>query len=186
MTLSDAENGTHSTSRHARRTLARGVAVVVATTGLVAASSLMANAAEDTGSTDGHVAVSTAISLTGLTSDFTLTGVPGATVSELDAVAFTVETNNLAGYAVTVQAATPTLVADTAGNTDSIPIGALSVSNSADVLTPVSSAATVLVHSQGTRSVEGGDDLTNDYSVAIPFVNSDTYSVTLNYIAATL
>jgi hypothetical protein len=188
MTIDDAENGTASRgqNRQTRNRALRAMGVLATTAALVAGGSLAANAATDTGSTDGHVLVNTAISLSGLTSDFTLTGLPGATVTEAAAVGYTVETNNLAGYNVTVQAATSTLVADTAGNTDSIPIAALGVSEVGTTFTPLSNTTAFVVHSQATRSAEGGDDLTNDYQVAIPFVNTDTYSVTLNYIATTL
>lgn len=163
-----------------------GIGGIAATVALVAGGTLAANADTDTGSTEGHVEVSTAIALTGLTSDFTLTGIPGGVVTEAGAVEFTVTTNNLAGYSVTVQSATATLVADTVGNTDSIPIGNLSVSEVGTTFTPLSSTVPFVVHTQSTRSAEGGDDLSNDYEVDIPFVNTDTYSATLNYIATTL
>jgi hypothetical protein len=173
-------------SSTARRYIALiGVGGLVATA-ILAGGTLPATAAEDGGSTIGHVEVSNTISLNGLTAEFTLTGLPGATVSQAGAVAFNVETNNLAGYNVTVQSATTTLVADTPANTDAIPIGALSVSELGVDFTPISATTPFVVHTQATRSVEGGDDLTNDYSVDIPFVNTDTYTVTLNYIATTL
>lgn len=159
---------------------------LAATATLVAAGSLGANAETDAGSTLANVAVGTSIALTGLTPTFTLTGIANTTVTEPDVVSFTVETNNLAGYAVTVQSATDTLVANTSGNTDSIPIANLSVSEAGTTFTPMSSEDPFVVHTQSARSAEGGDALTNDYRVAIPFVNSDTYSVTLNYIATTL
>ena len=142
---------------------------------------------------DGNVAVGSSISLTGLTPSFTLTGLSGATVAGLDAVAYNVATNNLAGYAVTVQSQTATMVADTAGNTDSIPIGALSARDGAATGTftyaPVAGPAATdgtTVHTQPTRSAEGGDNLTTDFQVVIPFVNSDTYDATIDYVAATL
>ena len=146
-----------------------------------------ASAASDTGSTDAHVQVNSSIVLSGLTDEFTLTGIPGATVPGLGVVDFNVETNNFAGYNVTVQSRTSTMVGDLPLNADSIPIGALSVrENDTIPYTAVSSASPVTVHTQATRSAEGGDDLSNDYSVAIPFVNQDTYTATLDYIAATL
>ncbi len=121
------------------------------------------------------------------TASFTLTGAPNATVTNDAAVSYKVTTNNLAGYSVTVQAATPTLVANTPGNTDAIPIARLSVKGDAAgaAYTPMSTAAQT-VHTQATRSIEAGDSLVNGYQVAIPFVNQDTYSVTLNYVATTL
>jgi hypothetical protein len=110
----------------------------------------------------------------------------------LDAVAYNVATNNLAGYAVTVQSQTATMVADTAGNPDSIPIGALSARDGATgtfTYVPVAGPAAqdgTTVHTQATRSAEGGDNLTTDFQVVIPFVNSDTYDATIDYVAATL
>lgn len=136
---------------------------------------------------DGNVEVSSSIALTGLTSAFTLAGLANSTVTENGEVVFNVETNNLAGYAVTVQAAAATLVADTAGNTDSIPIGELSVRETGTTpFTPLSNLTPVTVHSQDERSAPGGDSLSNDYSVDIPFVNEDNYDVTINYVAAAL
>jgi hypothetical protein len=139
------------------------------------------------GTTEATIEVQTAIALTGLTSGFTLTGVPGATVTGLSVVTFTVETNNFAGYAITVQSRTAALEPGTVANPDSIPIGALSVRETgATTFTPLSSTTTVTVHTQAVRSDEGGDDLSNDYQVVIPFVNEDTYATTLDYVAATL
>lgn len=141
----------------------------------------------DEGSTTANVEVETAIALTGLTASFTLTGVPGATVTGLSAVTFTVETNNLAGYVVTVQSTTATLAPGVVTNLDSIPIGALSVRETGEtIFSPLSSTSTVPVHSQAVRSAEGGDALSNDYQVVIPFVNEDTYTATIDYIATTL
>ena len=138
--------------------------------------------------TTANVEVTGAITLSALTPTFTLVGLPGATVIGAAAVSMLVETNNIAGYAVTVQSTTDTLdPADPVGNTDSIPIGALSVKEStATSYTPVSDTAAVTVHSQATRSAVGGDAIVNDYKVVIPFVNADTYSTTLNYVATTL
>jgi hypothetical protein len=42
------------------------------------------------------------------------------------------------------------------------------------------------VHSQEDRSVADGDELSTDFQVVIPFVNSDNYDATLNYVATTL
>ncbi|TDW24388.1 hypothetical protein [Kribbella kalugense] len=139
------------------------------------------------GSTEANVAVSSAIALTGLTPSFTLTGVPGATVTGLGAVTMNVATNNLAGYAVTVESATATMAAGAPTNLDSVPIGALSVRESATTnYAALSSTVVRTVHTQSTRSIEAGDTISNDYQVVIPFVNEDTYTATLNYIATTL
>jgi hypothetical protein len=179
-----------STNRHAGRLVFRGVigaASVVAFAGVLASPAIAAPGDTSTGSTTANVDVGSSIALTALTPTFTLTGVSGATVAEDAAVTMNVATNNLLGYAVTVQSATPTLAATAAGNTDSIPIGALSVRETGTVpYTPLSNTAPVTVHSQPTRSAEGGDTVSNDYQVVIPFVNEDTYTATLNYVATTL
>lgn len=172
------------TTRRGYRALL-GLGGLTATAALVAVGSLAAFAAEDTGSTDASVDVTTAISLTGLTDAFTLTGAPGDTVTEAGVVAFNVRTNNASGYIVTVQAATSTLVAEAPGNVDSIPISALSVREGTDAFAALSSTTAVPVHDQATRSAELGDDLSNDYQIAVPFVNSGTYTVTLDYVAST-
>jgi hypothetical protein len=192
ITTISAQTGspTGKVRNNAGRIALRGLVGAVAVTALASAVTSPVGAAPgDTapGTTNGHVEVASAISLTGLTPDFTLSGLPGATVTGLGAVTFTVQTNNLAGYAVTVQSQTATLVAGAAGNTDSIPIGALSVSEGgAAAYAPLSNTSAVTVHSQTGRSAEGGDELVNDYQAVIPFVNEDTYSVVLNYIATTL
>lgn len=172
-----------------RRACVAGVAALA--TALTALSVLPASAAPGETATDTSVAnviVGSVITLTGLTSSFNLSGIPGATVSLASAVTMNVETNNIAGYAVTVQAESDTLdPADTVANPDTIPIGALSVRETGTTsYTPVSDAVPVTVHSQGTRSADGGDTVNNDYQVVIPFVNADTYSVTLDYVATTL
>lgn len=168
----------------------RGMAVVGSLIALVCVGTGSASAAAggtDTGSTTANVEVATAIDLTGLTPSFSLSGLPGATVTGLGAVTMTVQTNNLAGYAVTVQSATATLSPAAPTNGDSIPIGALSVRETGSTAyTPLSNATATTVHTQAVRSAEGGDELSNDYQVVIPFVNEDTYTTTLNYIATTL
>ncbi|MEV5968233.1 hypothetical protein AB0L70_41085 [Kribbella sp. NPDC051952] len=164
-----------------------GAAAVIALAGGGAGVAAAAPGAESPGTTQANVAVSSAIALTGLTPSFTLTGVPGATVTGLGAVTMKVTTNNLAGYAVTVQSASATMDAAASGNADSVPIGALSVRETATTtFGALSSTAAQTVHTQSTRSAEGGDSLSNDYQVVIPFVNEDTYTATLNYIATTL
>lgn len=182
-----AENVTAGTRSSFRYRALLGLGGFAAATALVAAGGLSANAAESGDSTVANVQVSGAIALTGLTPSFTLVGLPGATAASVGAVNFTVTTNNLAGYAVTVQAAAPTLAATNPGNTDSIPIGALGVRETGQSLyTALSDTSPVTVRNQPTRSAEAGDVISNDYSVTVPFVNEDTYTVTLDYIATTL
>lgn len=168
----------------------RGFIGTAAIAALVVAMGGSASAAPgqiDDGPTEASVEVSSAIALTGLTPSFTLTGLPGATVTGTGAVTFNVATNNLAGYAVTVQSQTATMTPGTVGNTDSIPVGALSVRQTGDItFEALSNTEALSVRNQGARSLEAGDDISNDYQVQIPFVNEDTYSATLDYIATTL
>jgi len=148
----------------------------------------VASAVTSPGSTTGNVAVTSAIALTVNNAAFTLTGVPGSTQANAAAVTYSVTTNNLAGYAVTVQAAAPTLAATATGNADFIPIAALTVKGDAAgaVYTPMSNTTATTVHTQTTRSLSTGDPHSDGYQIVIPFVNQDTYHVTLNYVATTL
>jgi hypothetical protein len=166
------------------------VAMAVASVAMMGGSASAAPGDTSSDTTVANIGVTSSIALTGLTSSFTLNGLPGATVTGAGDVSFNVETNNISGYAVSVQAATPTLVAATAGNLDSIPIGSLQVRQSV-VGTPggwtsISSAGAVTVHTQSGRSALGGDAIGNDYQILIPFVAEDTYSATLDYIATAL
>ena len=201
MTTSNATM-TSVTIKRGRRGLSIGIAATAAVGLFLGGLGATASAAPgDTSAdtTEANVDVETSIELSGLTTSFTLTGIPGATTTAGGTVTMTVETNNLAGYNVTVAPAplTPALVADTAGNTDVIPIGALSVKESIAppaAFTALSNSGApgfevgvpVTVHTQPTRSAEDGDDLSNDYQVIIPFVNEDNYSATLDYVATTL
>jgi hypothetical protein len=163
------------------------VAFAAASVGMVAGPAAAAPGDTSSDTTVANVEVSTAIALTGLTPAFTLNGVPGGTVSEVGVVTFNVATNNFAGYSVTVHSNTATMLANTSANTDSIPIAALTVRESGTVpYAPMSSTSAGTVHLQNERSASGGDDLSNDYLVGIPFVNEDTYTATLDYVATTL
>jgi hypothetical protein len=177
-----------STHAKNRRTALVGLSGAAAAAALVVLSATPANAIDAADTTDANVVVQNAITLTGLTPSFTLTGLPNTTAFENGIVDFVVETNNLAGYAVTVTAADDELLpANTTSNTDTIPVEALSVRETgATTYTPLDDTTPVTVHTQSTRSAEDGDTLSNDYSVDIPFVNADTYTVTLNYVASTL
>lgn len=175
-----------------KRPLILGSLVAAASLGLLAFPALAQAVPGPTGSTQANVVVASAISLTGLTDAFTLTGVPGDSVStgtlgQSDDVSMLVTTNNATGYSVTVTSATSTLVGSITGaGAESIPIGALKVTSSPASSASLDSVAPVTVHSQGGRSAAGGDTITNHFSLTIPFVQSDTYSATLNYVAATL
>lgn len=173
-----------------RRLLTRSALGATIALGFAAAmtgSAIAAPGDQSSDTTEANVQVASSITLSGLTPSFTLNGLPGDVVTGNDAVSFSVTTNNIGGYTVTVQADTATLLPQTAGNGDSIPIANLRVRESAaedlGAFTSLSSTSSVQVHAQTGQSAETGDALSNDYQVSIPFVNSDTYSVTLNYVA---
>ena len=181
------------TPRPGRRALVRGLGVVGAAAVLLGSAAATASAAPgDTsaGTTTANVGVESTISLTGLTPSFELNGPPGASIVLYDAVEMNVGTNNTAGYRVTVQAAADALLpGDTTVNPDSIPIANLRVRGSVPGDGPwvsVNDTSPVTVHQQNTRSVQAGDAISNDYQVDIPFVNADTYSVVLDYVATAL
>lgn len=125
------------------------------------------------------------IGLSGLTSSFDLAGLSDTTVTANGAVTMTVTTNSTGGYQVGVQAESPTLVGATPGNADTIPIAALLVRQSGTSLfEPMSATAPLVVHSQTRPSSPGGDAVSNDFRIQIPFVSTDTYSTTLDCIAS--
>jgi hypothetical protein len=49
---------------------------------------------------------------------------------------------------------------------------------------PLSASTPLVVHRQNVPSAPGGDAISNDFRIQIPFVSSDTYSATLDYIAS--
>jgi hypothetical protein len=167
------------------------LATVLLTSGLaisgLAAMAGPASAQTSSGqSTTAHVSVNPGITMTGLTSSFLLSGAPGATITLPTAVSYNVETNNVAGYAVTVESVGATMIG-TGANVDTIPIADLTARDSgAGTYSALSNAAATTVHTQATRSANGGDNLSTDYQIRIPVVNADTYSATLNYVASTL
>lgn len=186
MTTPSAPVSRAAQHRTARSSVRRGLGVAAAAGLLAVASQLPAAAAPGDTSTDTTVAnveVTSSITLSNLTPSFTLTGLPGDTVTGEDAVSYTVTTNNVGGYTVTVQADSDTL--DPAGtSTDTIPIENLRV-RAADsgAFTALDDTNAVTLRDQGTRSAADGDDYSDDYQVQIPFVASDTYSATLTYVA---
>ncbi len=96
----------------------------------------------------------------------------------------TVFTNSFGGYSVTAQATTARLVAQSPGNTDTIPIERLRVRPSGSTaFTPLSATQPFVVQQQDVASAAGGDAVSNDYQVDIPFVGADTYATTVEYIA---
>lgn len=149
---------------------------------LIGAGAGVATAANSTTAT---AAVSSSITLSGLTGAFTLTGAPGVTATTVAPVTMNVKTNQLTGYTVTVQAGTATMAGATTGNTDTIPVSALTVRETGTLpYTALSAASAVTVHSQSSKSATNGDTINNDYAMLVPFVNADTYTATLNYVAA--
>ncbi len=163
-----------------------GLVVVAGGFALLLSAGGPALASASSGTTTTTAAVNSTITLSGLTSAFTMTGNPSTTVTSTGATTMNVLTNNQTGYAVTVQAAAATLAPATAGNTDSIPIGNLKVKDGgATTYAALSNTTATSVHSTTAKSASGGDTVTNDYQLAIPFVNADNYTATLNYIAAT-
>jgi len=181
-----------SSQRSTSKTAARGVLSFTAAIALVIALGTSASAAPGDTSDDTSVANvrgTSSILLSVPTPSFTLNGLPGASVTGLAPVTMNVSTNSLGGYAVTVLAADQVLSATDAGNPDSIPMVALQVRESAEgdngSFTSLSDAGSVSVHTQGVRSAEGGDALSNDFRVTIPFGAEDMYAVTLNYVATT-
>jgi hypothetical protein len=174
---------TSNMGRKARRSV---VVAAVTAGGIVALSgAALAGTTSSSGTTTANVDVASGITMTGLTSSFTLSGAPGDTANALGAVSFNVETNDAAGYNVTVQSQNDTLQPTIPGNTDYIPIAALKVSDGgANEYQSVENSGPVTVHSQSNRSIDGGDNLTNDYRMLIPVVRADTYTATLDYIAS--
>ncbi|MCW2495751.1 putative Ig domain-containing protein [Jatrophihabitans sp.] len=141
------------------------------------------------GSTDPACVTLTAvaarsITLSGLTSSVTLSGLPGSTVSAEDAVTMTVTTNSPGGYQVSIQAASGAL-SGTDGNPETIPIGRLGVRESGSTAFTPLSTTPFLLHDQHTASTPNGDAVGSDFQVRIPFVAGDLYSATLDYIAST-
>ncbi|MBL7497382.1 DUF11 domain-containing protein [Frankia sp. CNm7] len=126
------------------------------------------------------------LTLTDLTPTFTLAGEPNSTVSRDDAVTMTVTTNSATGYTVSVQAGEPVLSPNAAGNSGTIPVDRLSVRGTGSgAFQPLSDSAAVTVHDQDQPSAPGGDAISNDYAIDVPYVPSDVYSGTLDYVAAT-
>ncbi|SER30994.1 DUF7927 domain-containing protein [Microlunatus flavus] len=124
------------------------------------------------------------LTLSGVTPSFRLTGLPGDTVQQDEAVNLTVTTNSVGGYSVSVQAAADRLTAP--GTRDTIPVQRLGVRPSGDgaaPFTPVDPDQAVQVHTQDRPSAPGGDAVSNDYRVDIPFVDAAEYGTTLEYVA---
>jgi hypothetical protein len=163
------------------------MAVTGAAVAGVSAGAALARA--DTDTTTANVTVSTAITLSGLTDSFVLSGAPGDTPKTGGSpVTMTVTTNNFAGYSVTVEPATTTLDPAISGNTDTIGTDLLEVRGPAQAgsYTALTPGTPLEVARRTSASAEGGDSVSNDYRITIPSVRPDTYTGTLNYVAASL
>jgi hypothetical protein len=160
-----------------------GVFTMIVGMGL-ASSAAMPAFGQTVDDTTATVSVNSILTLSGLTDDFTLVGDPSTTAEDTGAVSMNVLTNNLTGYTVSVQAEADALTGATTGNGDTIPIGNLKTKNTSGTYTGLSDTAALTVASSDAKTLELGDTVSNDYSVDIPWVNADTYSVTLNYVLA--
>jgi uncharacterized repeat protein (TIGR01451 family) len=120
------------------------------------------------------------ISISGLTDSFTLTGQPGTTQEQDDAVSLRVDSNSPDGYTVSVQPGTQDLTS--ADSPDTIPVSDLQVRGQAQQVFRALSGP-VLVQEATGPSAEGGDLVSNDYQIDVPDVRSASYSGTLTYIA---
>jgi hypothetical protein len=158
------------------------LSLVLAGIAIAGSAAFVARAADTTAS----VGVGDTITLSDLTSSFQIDGGPSTTQTKTSAVSMNVKTNRESGYTVTVDPVGVALIGERVGNTDTIPVQDLKVKDSAasgySALDPVTATQ---VKSQGSESDASGDTITNDYQVDIPFVNADTYSATLSYVAAT-
>ncbi|GAA3200063.1 hypothetical protein [Actinocorallia longicatena] len=175
---------------HLFQRLCGGGAALALAAALAAAPLSPVSADTDAGNTIVTVQVDTAITLTALTSSFALTGIPGETpTTGATPVTMTVTTNNLAGYNVTVQAAAANLVGALAPtNTDVIPVSSLQVDGPVQggTYASISNTTPLVVATKPAASAVGGDEIDNNYRITIPFVEPDSYTGTLNYIATTL
>ena len=175
--------------RNRRRRVVTGVLCTAAAgAGALATGVLIAPAARAVATTPSattaNVVVGSAITLTKLSTSFTLSGNPGD-VPPAATVSYTVTTNNATGYNVTVQPETASLVG-TGTNTDTIPFSSIQVDGTA--LPAPAPATPVQVHNQTTPSITTGDNLTDTYTMptpGIPFVKPDTYTGKIDYIATT-
>jgi hypothetical protein len=169
-----------------KRKIWPGFLAVAGAAALVTGSAAPAQADTSPGSTTAHVQVSSEILLTGLTPSFTLAGDPGDTVTSVAPVTMTVTTNNFTGYSVTVGPAVVALTGATVGNTDTIPSSALQVKETAaGTYANLGINAPVTVFTKATASAPTGDPISTTFRITIPFVQPDTYSGAVNYIATT-
>jgi hypothetical protein len=144
-----------------------------------------ADSAADT--TIANVEVTSSITVSNLTTAFTLTGTSGDTpTTGANPVTMTVTTNNFAGYNVTVEATTAAL-AGAPGNNDAIPSNLLEVDGpeQGGTYAHLTFGTPLVVATKGSASSPDGDSIVNNYRMTVPFVRPDTYSGTLDYVATT-
>jgi hypothetical protein len=160
----------------------RALALVVAVSA-ASVSGLMAGPAQAAAfdTTTGTVTVGTSLQMLALSPTFAIAGGPGATVASTAPVTFTVITNNVLGYHVTV-APVGTDMVGTGGNTAVIPFSLLQVEESVTG-TFAFLSATRTVHNSATATDANGDDLSTDFQLTIPNVLPDAYSGDLTYTA---
>jgi uncharacterized repeat protein (TIGR01451 family) len=120
------------------------------------------------------------ISISHLTDSFTLTGQPGTTQEQDNAVSLRVDSNSPDGYTVSVQPGTQDLTSP--DSPDTIPVSDLEVRGQAQQVFRAVSGP-VLVQQATGPSAAGGDLVSNDYQIVIPDVRSAAYTGTLTYIA---
>jgi hypothetical protein len=161
-------------------------ALVLTVGGMLGPGAPVARADTDTGSTTVNVEVTSAITLTDLTAEITLTGAPGEVPTAQ--VTMVVTTNNFAGYNVTVVPRTPNLTPAIAGNTDAIPMTSLEVSGpvQAGAFVNLTPGTPLVVATSEVASPPEGSSITNDYRITIPYVRPDVYSGILDYVVTTL
>lgn len=153
---------------------------LLAVAGLAATMAIGPAAFADDAVTTANAEVASTITLTG-DAAFTLAGAPGVTAT--GGSGLTATSNNSTGYNITVTANQATL-AGTGTNPDTIPVISLQVADSSSTLTALSTTVPVTVHTQATKSADGGDAVTANYSLAMPWVTADTYSGGLTFTAA--
>lgn len=137
-----------------------------------------------TDTTTASVAVQQVIAIT-VDGAFALDGVPGETAVTDPEVEFTVTTNEPDGYFVTVQPVDGEMVPpDAVENPDVIPFGDLEVANAdTGAFSPLDPDTPVEIYSQDTGSDPGGDTFTHAYQLDVPFVQPDTYTGVITYVA---
>ena len=122
------------------------------------------------------------VSLSDLTETVELAGPPDTTVTRNGAVTMTIDSNNPGGYAVTVQGAADQLVSADNSITSTIPLSELLFRETGTTLFQALTTDPQLVHDRFTVTAPGGDAVSSDYQMHLPYADPGTYSVTLEYL----